>query len=146
MLCPKSLYIMYLMYIKYLLNVFWLAHPACTEQAMQNPTSPRVCHLPKGAGTRLAGLDKLIFGELILVNRCIRPSCTGLSIGHDRPNRLKRSPMVLPTPLCQRRPRLLKSDQYILVYGVPKMASLTNFPTLYLLRSLRRIVCWPGPK
>ncbi len=28
----------------------------------------------------------------------------------------------------------MKSDQYILVYGVPKMASLTNFPTCYLLK------------
>ncbi len=26
------------------------------------------------------------------------------------------------------------------------MASLTNLSTLYLLRSLRGIVCWPGPK
>jgi hypothetical protein len=32
---------------------------------MPNPTSPRVCQLPKGAGGRLAGLDKLFFGDLI---------------------------------------------------------------------------------
>ncbi len=44
--------------------------PACTEQAMPNPTSPRVCQLPKGAGARLAGLNKLIFWDLILVNQC----------------------------------------------------------------------------
>jgi hypothetical protein len=46
---------------------------------MPNPTSPRVCQLPKGAGARLAGLNKLFFGDLILVNQ------------------LKRGPMVLPT-------------------------------------------------
>jgi hypothetical protein len=44
--------------------------PACTEQAMPNQTSPRVCQLPKGAGVRLAGLNKLFFWDLILVNQC----------------------------------------------------------------------------
>ncbi len=89
---------------------------------MPNPTSPRVCQLPKGAGARLACLNKLFFWDLILVNQCKLQSCTGLSFGQDRPNRLKRGPMVQPTPLCKGRSRLLKSDQYILVYGVPKMA------------------------
>ncbi len=79
--------------------------------------------VPNGDGARLAGLNKLFFEDLILVNQLIRPSSTGLSIGQDRPNRLRRGPIVLPTPLCKRRPRLLKSDQYILVYVVPKMAS-----------------------
>ena len=31
---------------------------------MPNPTSPRVCQLPKGAGACLAGLNKLFFGDL----------------------------------------------------------------------------------
>ncbi len=31
---------------------------------MPNPTSPRVCQLPKGAGARLAGLNKLFFWDL----------------------------------------------------------------------------------
>ncbi len=34
---------------------------ACTEQAMPNSTSPRVCQLPKGAGARSAALNKLFF-------------------------------------------------------------------------------------
>ncbi len=38
---------------------------------MPNPTSPRVCQLPKGAGACLAGLNKLFFwgpyfGESVL--------------------------------------------------------------------------------
>ncbi len=33
---------------------------------MPNPTSPRVYQLPKGAGARLAGLNKLFFGDLVL--------------------------------------------------------------------------------
>ncbi len=36
--------------------------PACTEQVMPYPTSPRVCQLPKGAGACLAGLNKVFFG------------------------------------------------------------------------------------
>jgi hypothetical protein len=90
---------------------------------MPNPTSPRGCQLPKGAGARLAGLNKLLFWDLILVNQSYLQSYTVHTIGQDRPNRLKCVPMVLPTPLCKGRPRLLKSDQYIVVYGVPKMAS-----------------------
>ena len=45
-------------------------HPAFTEQAMPNPTrtSPRVCQLPKGAGARFAGLNKLFFWDLILIS------------------------------------------------------------------------------
>ncbi len=35
------------------------------EQAIPNPTSPRVYQLPKGDGGRLAGLNKLFFGDLI---------------------------------------------------------------------------------
>ena len=34
---------------------------------MPNPTSPRVCQLPKGTGASLAGLNKLFFWDLILV-------------------------------------------------------------------------------
>ena len=90
---------------------------------MPNLTSPRVCQFPKGAGGSLAGLNKLLFWDLILVNQCEVQSCTGHSIGQDRPNRLKRGPMVLPTPLFKGRQRLLKPDQYVLVYGVPKIAS-----------------------
>ena len=87
---------------------------------MPNPTSPRVCQLPKGAGARMVGLNKLFFWDLILVNQCQRQSCTGHSIGQDRTNKLKRDLMVLNTPLCKGRPPLLKSDQCILVYGLPK--------------------------
>jgi hypothetical protein len=35
-------------------------------QALPDLTSPRVYQLPKGAGARLAGLNKLFFGDLIL--------------------------------------------------------------------------------
>jgi hypothetical protein len=37
---------------------------------MPNLTSPRVCQFPKGAGASLAGLNKLLFWDLILVNQC----------------------------------------------------------------------------
>ncbi len=90
---------------------------------MPNLTSPRVCQFPEGAVASLAGLNKLLSWDLILVNQCLLQSRTGHSIGQDRPYRLKRGPMVLPTSLFKGRQRLLKSDQYILVYGVPKMAS-----------------------
>jgi hypothetical protein len=46
-------------------NLFWLARPACMEQAMPNPISPRVYQLPKGGEARLAGLNKLFIGDLI---------------------------------------------------------------------------------
>ncbi len=40
--------------------------------------------------------------------------------------------MVPPTPLCKGRPRLLKSEQYILVYGVPKWRLKPIFPPLLI--------------
>jgi hypothetical protein len=49
---------MYIMYISAydVLNLLWLERPDCRKQAMLNPTSPRVFHLPKEAGARFAGL------------------------------------------------------------------------------------------
>jgi hypothetical protein len=76
------------------------------------------------------------------MNQSYRQSCTRHIIGQNRPNRLKRGLMVLLTPLCKGRPRLLKSEQYILVYGAPKIVSLTNFHIHHFLGFLRGIVCW----
>ena len=91
---------------------------------MPNLTSPRVCQFPEGAVASLAGLNKLLFWDLILVNQW--------AIGQDRPYRLKRGPMVLPTSLFKGRQRLLKSDQYILVYGVPKWRPRPIFPLIII--------------
>jgi hypothetical protein len=76
------------------------------------------------------------------MNKSYRQSCTGHIIGQNRPNRLKHGPMVLLTSLCKGRPRLLKSKQYISVYGAPKIVSLTNFPIHHFLGFLRGIVYW----
>ena len=40
--------------------------PACMEPAVPSLTRPRVYQSRRGAGARLAGLDKLFFGYLIL--------------------------------------------------------------------------------
>ena len=73
-LWPKSMYIIYLIHIKFLnsiqYNLLALALSFCTEQAMPNLTSPRVCQFPEGAVASLAGLNKLLFWDLILVNQC----------------------------------------------------------------------------
>jgi hypothetical protein len=46
-------------------RIFLTCSGWCTEQAMPNPTSPRVCQLPTGARACFAGLNKLFFGDLI---------------------------------------------------------------------------------
>ena len=52
---------MYIIYLMHKVPNQHIIRSACTEQAMPNPTSPRVGQLPKGAGARLAGLNKLFF-------------------------------------------------------------------------------------
>ena len=47
--------------------------PASTEQAVPDPTSPRVYHFSRGAGAHLSGLNKLFFGYLILSESVFGP-------------------------------------------------------------------------
>jgi hypothetical protein len=47
--------------------------PACMQQAVPDLTSPRVCLSPGGAGARLSGLNKLIFGYSILDESVLGP-------------------------------------------------------------------------
>ena len=47
--------------------------PACMGQTVPSLTSPRVYKPPRGAGARLAGLDKQFFGYLILQKSGLRP-------------------------------------------------------------------------
>ncbi len=96
-------------YIIYLTYSGWHSQPVL-GRLCQNRLHHVIASSPKMLGPTWRVWTSSFMGTWFLVNQCIQPSCTGFSIGQDRPNRLKLGPMVLPTPLCKGCPRLLKSD------------------------------------
>ena len=89
------------------------------EQAVPDPTSPRVYQSPGGAGAHFLGLNKLFFGYSIL---CYGMFCHCCRIGKDHQKRLKLGRLVIPCAWYKAHLRVLKLDSFFLFHGAPKMS------------------------
>jgi hypothetical protein len=79
---------------------------------MPNLTSPRVCQFPKGDGASLAGLNKLLFRDLILVNQSLSVLTAVSHRSQHRPGSPKQA---------QTWPN---SSTYSIVQGTPAFAEI----------------------
>ena len=135
-LWPKSIYRISLIHIKFLNSIIQFTcsgTPVLYGAGYAKSDFTTCLPVPQRCWGQLGRSEQAAFsgpdlGESVLTAFSLR--------SQHRPGSPKQAQMVLPTPLFKGRQRLLKPDQYVLVYGVPKMASLTNFPTHYYLRFL----------